>query len=60
MVRTTIGALIGATIMGLFGFFNHVPGMPGGAPLMIDVLVSAIPGCAIGAIVGLVVHIVRR
>lgn len=60
MVRTAIGALIGASVTGLFGFFAHVPGMPGGAPLTIDVLVSAIPGCAIGAIVGLVVHIIHR
>ncbi len=60
MKATAIGALVGAAATGLLGLNSHISGSPGGLSLTGEILTSAIPGLVIGAIVGLVVHIIRR
>ena len=60
MKAAAIGAFIGAAATGLLGLNSHISGSPGGLSLTGDMLVSAIPGLVIGAIVGLIVHIIHR
>jgi hypothetical protein len=60
MKATGLGALIGAAATGLLGLNSHIPGSPGSLSLTGEILTSAIPGLIVGAIVGFIVHLVRR